>query len=175
MQPGETIEAPTMGQKITCRDNTAGSGGEVFRFDFWMRGDALAPPLHVHPRQEERILIVSGSVRSKSGGVELTLGPGETIVSPAGEAHTVGPATEEAIEMVVEFHPALGFEEFVERTFALDRAGHLNAKGKGNPVRLATAKPHEAEFLLPRVPAGLQRVLLGWLSWVGQRLRDSPR
>ena len=49
--------------------------------------------------------------------------------------------------MIVEFRPALGFERFVERTFALDRAGHLNAKGRGNPLRLATARPHEAEFL----------------------------
>jgi len=174
MQPGETIEAPAMGQKITCRDNTASTGGELFRFDFWMRGDALPPPVHVHPRQEERILIVSGSVRSKSGGVERILAPGETIVSPPGEPHTVGPAKEEAVEMVVEFRPALGFEEFIERTFALDRAGHLNVKGQGNPVRLATARPHEAEFLLPRVPVVLQRALLGGLSWLGRRLRDSP-
>jgi len=169
VQPGETIEAPTMGQRVTCRANTAGTGGELFRFGLWMRGDSLAPPVHVHPRQEERIVVVSGSVRSISGGVERVLGPGETIVSPPGEIHTVGPAGGEGVDMVVEFRPALGFEEFVERTFALDRAGHLNVKGQGNPLRLATAKPHEAEFLLPRVPAALQRTALGGLNWLGRR------
>jgi hypothetical protein len=51
----------------------------------------------------------------------------------------------------------LGFERFIERTFALDRAGDLNAKGRGNPLRLATARPYEAEFFLPRVPIRLQR------------------
>jgi hypothetical protein len=35
--------------------------------------------------------------------------------------------------MVVEFRPALGFEHFIERTFALDRAGHLSAKGRATP------------------------------------------
>jgi mannose-6-phosphate isomerase-like protein (cupin superfamily) len=169
VQPGETIEAPTMGQRVTCRDNTAGTGGGLFGFDFWMRGDALAPPVHVHPRQEERIVVVSGSVRSVSGGVERILGPGETVVSPPGEIHTVGPARGEEVDMVVEFRPALGFEAFLERIFALDRAGHLDVKGQGNPLRLATAKPHEAEFLLPRVPPALQRIVLGGMNRVGRR------
>lgn len=159
-----------MGQRITCSESSANTGGELFRFEWWMRGGALAPPLHVHPRQEERIRVLSGSVRSISGGVERILGAGETVVSRPGEPHTVGPAGEAAVEMVVEFRPALGFEAFVERTFALDRAGRLNRKGQGNPLRLATARPHEAEFFLPRVPAGLQRV--GWraLDRLGRRL-----
>ena len=160
MQLGETIEAPTMGQRITCSDTTASTGGELFRFEFWMRGGALAPPLHVHPRQEERIRVVGGSVRSISAGVERVLSAGETVVSRPGEPHTVGPAGETAVEMVVEIRPALGFEKFVERMFALDRAGHLNAKGQGNPLRVATARPHDAEFFFPRVPIGLQRAVL---------------
>ncbi len=169
MQRGETIEAPTMGQRITCSDTTASTGGELFRFDFWMRGGAVAPPLHVHPRQEERIRVLSGSVRSISGGVERVLGAGETVVSRPGQPHTVGPAGETAVEMVVEFRPALGFEAFAERMFALDRAGHLNGKGQGNPLRLAMARPHDAELYLPRVSVGLQRTLLRALDRLGRR------
>ena len=131
MRLEETIDAPTMGQRITCLSNTVSTGGELLRFNFWMRGDASPPPLHVHPRQEERIEVVSGSVLSISGGVKRVLGPGATISTPPGEPHTVGPASQDAVEMIVEFRPSLGFERFVERTFALDRAGHLNAKGRG--------------------------------------------
>jgi mannose-6-phosphate isomerase-like protein (cupin superfamily) len=149
-----------MGQRITCCDTTASTGGELFRFEFWIRGGALAPPLHVHPRQEERIRVLSGSVHSISGGVERVLGAGETVVSPPGEPQAVGPAGDTAVEMVVEFRPALGFEAFVERTFALDRTGRVTTKGHGNPLLLATARPHDAEFYLPRVPVGLQRALL---------------
>lgn len=150
MQLGETIEPPTMGQRITCSHSTACTAGELFGFEFWMRGGALAPPLHVHPRQEERIRVVSGSV---SAGVERVLSAGETAVSRPGEPHTVGPAGQTAVEMVVEIRPALGFEEFAERTYALDRAGHLNAKGQGNPLRLATARPHDAEFFVRASPS----------------------
>ena len=118
-----------MGQRVTWLSDTVNTGGELLRFNFWMRGDASPPPVHVHPRQEERIEVVSGSVLSVSGGVKRVLGPGESISTPPGEAHTVGPAGENAVEMIVELRPPLGFEAFVERTFALDRAGYLNAKG----------------------------------------------
>jgi hypothetical protein len=69
---------------------------------------------------------------------------------------------------------ALSYEQFIERSFALDRAGHVNAKGRGSPLRMATAKPHEAEFFLPRIPIGLQRALLRALDRLGRRL-PGPR
>jgi hypothetical protein len=102
-------------------------------------------------------------------------GPGETVTTPPGAPHTVGPAGEDAVEMIVEFRPALGFEAFIERTFALDRAGHLNAKGRGNPLRVATTRPHEAEFFVPRVPVGLQRVTLRALDRLARRLSGAGR
>ena len=170
MSSADTIEAPTMGHRITWLTHTASTSGELLRFEFWMRAGASAPPLHVHPRQEERIEVVSGSVRSVSGGVERVLGPGETISSPPGELHTVRPAGADAALMIVEFRPALGFELFVERTFALDRSGRLNAKGRGNPLRMATTRPHEAEFFLPRIPVGLQRAMWRSMDRLGRRL-----
>jgi hypothetical protein len=54
--------------------------------------------------------------------------------------------------------------------FALDRAGYLDANGRGNPLRVATARPHEAEFFLPRVPIELQRSVLRALDRLGRRL-----
>jgi hypothetical protein len=84
--------------------------------------------MHVHPHQEERITVVSGSGRSKSGAADGVLSPGDTVVGPPGEPHTVGAAGNEDVEMVAELLPALAYEQFIERSFALDRAGHMNAK-----------------------------------------------
>jgi quercetin dioxygenase-like cupin family protein len=155
MRTGETIEAPNMGMRLTCRENTP-----ALKFELWMRGDAAPIPMHVHPHQEERITVVRGSVRSRSGKINSVLEPGDVVVSPPGEAHTVGPATDEEVEMLAELSPALGYEQFMERSFALDRAGYVNKKGRGNPLRLATAKPHEAEFFVAGAPPALQRALL---------------
>ncbi len=174
MEPGETNEAPSMGMRVTCRECAASSGGALLSFDFWMRGSATPPPMHVHPHQEERITVVNGSVRSRSGAAERVLSPGDSVVSAPGEPHTVGPAGNGDVEMVVELRPALSYEQFIERSFALDRAGHVNAKGRGNPLRMATARPHEAEFFLPRIPIMLQRALLRALDWLGRRL-PGPR
>ncbi len=161
-----------MGQRITCRDSAASTGGELLRFDFWMRGGSAMLPLHVHPAQEERIVVKSGSVRSIVAGTERILGPGDAVVSPPGVPHTNGPAGEGDAEVTVEFRPALGFEHFLERMFALDRAGRVTAGGRANPLRVATAKPHEAEFFVPRIPIGVQRALLRALERVGRRLGD---
>jgi mannose-6-phosphate isomerase-like protein (cupin superfamily) len=170
MLPGETIEAPNMGMRVTCRENADSSGGQILSFDLWMRGGAAHPPMHVHPHQEERITVSSGSVRARSGGTDRVLSPGDKVVSPPGEPHTVGPAGDEDIVMVAELRPALDYERFIERSFALDRAGHINAKGRGNPLRMATAGAREAEFFLPRVPLNVQGVLMAMMERLAGRL-----
>jgi mannose-6-phosphate isomerase-like protein (cupin superfamily) len=170
MHAGETIEAPNMGMRLTCRENSP-----ALKFDLWMRGDAAPIPMHVHPRQEERITVVRGSVRSRSGKVDRVLEPGDVVVSAPGEAHTVGPATDEEVEMLAELSPALGYEQFMERSFALDRAGYVNKKGRGNPLRLATAKPHEAEFFVSGVPPAAQRAVLKAAEGLARQLGyDKP-
>src|SRR4051812_49741118 len=122
MRDEETIEAPTMGHRVTWRSDPVSTSGELLRFNFWMRGDASPPPLHVHPRQEERIEVVSGSVLSISGGVRRVLGPGGTICTPPGEPHTVGPAGGGAGGMNVVFRPAFGFRRLLEGLFCFGRA-----------------------------------------------------
>lgn len=161
MNPGESIEAPNMGLRLTCRQSTSSSGGELLSFDLVMRGDAAPIPMHVHPNQEERITVVRGSLRSRSGKPDRILSAGETVISPPGEAHTVGPAEDEDVEVSFELRPALGYERFMERSCALDRAGYVNAKGRGNPLRLAAAGLRNAEFFYAGIPVGMQRALLG--------------
>jgi len=170
MRPGETIEAPTMGMRVTCRESGTGTQRELLSFDLWMRGGSTPPPMHVHPHQEERITVSSGSVRSRSGGVDRVLSPGDTVVSPPGEPHTVGPAGDGDVEMVAELQPALNYERFIERSFALDRAGYVNAKGRGNPLRMATVGAREAEFFLPHAPLGVQRTVMTALERLARRM-----
>jgi mannose-6-phosphate isomerase-like protein (cupin superfamily) len=174
VRPGETIEAPTMGMRITCRESAASSDGEVLSFTLWMRGGAVPPPMHVHPHQEERITVTAGEVHSRSGASDRVLSPGEAVVTPPGEVHTVGPAGDEDVEMLAELRPALAYEQFLERSFALDRAGHLDARGRGNPLRLATAGARDAEFFLPRVPLGVQRAMLRAMAGIARGIGYGP-
>lgn len=170
MQPGETIAAPHMGMRVTCRESAATTGGEAFSFSMWISANAAKLPMHVHPHQEERITVISGSLRSRMGKVDRVLSAGETVISPPGEAHTIAPAGEEDVEILGELRPALAYERFVEQSFALDRAGYVNAKGRGNPLRMATAGAREAEFFLAGLPASLQRPLLTAMERIARRL-----
>jgi quercetin dioxygenase-like cupin family protein len=155
LQVGETIEAPNMGMRLTCRETAP-----ALKFEMWMSSDAAAIPMHVHPRQEERITVVRGSLRSRSGKLDRVLEPGDVVISPPGEEHTIGPATDEEVEVLAQLSPALGYANFVQRSFELDRTGYVNKQGRGNPLRLATAKPQDAEFFVAGVPRVAQRALL---------------
>lgn len=170
MQPGQTIEAPHMGMRVTCRDSAATTAGDACRFDLWIRGNAPTLPMHVHPHQEERITVIKGSLRSRSGKVDRVLSPGETVITPPGEAHTIAPAGDDDVEMLAELRPALAYERFIERSFELDRAGYVNAKGRSNPVRMATAGAREAEFFLAGVPLSVQRMMLAAMERLAHRL-----
>jgi quercetin dioxygenase-like cupin family protein len=171
VETGQTIEGPHMEMRLTCRDNAASSAGQALRFDLWIRADAPKMPMHVHPHQEERITVVSGRLRSRSGNVDRILSPGQTVITPPGEAHTIAPAGDGDVEVLAELRPALEYERFIERVFALDRAGRVSAKGRANPIRMATASPHTAEFFLARLPVGLQRTMFATLQRVASRLR----
>ena len=85
MEPGETTEAPNMGMRVTCRESAASSGGELLSFDFWMRGGATPPPMHVHPHQEERVTVVTRQMAD--GHVLYTL-----LIAPGRDYNTVSAA-----------------------------------------------------------------------------------
>jgi mannose-6-phosphate isomerase-like protein (cupin superfamily) len=168
---GESIESPTLGLQVTWRE----LGPEVLTFDLRMRGDGPAIPLHVHPRQQERITVVSGAVRSRSGPRDSVLHPGEAVVTPPGEPHTIAPAHGQDAEVIAELSPALAYGEFMERSFALDRAGHVNRKGRSNPLRMATLGMAEAEFFMAHVPISLQRTVTHACKRLGRALGyDQP-
>jgi hypothetical protein len=159
-----------MGMRVTWRESAGVDSSEALSFTLWMRGGAAPPPIHVHPRQEETITVVDGSVLSKTGGSERLLKTGDTVTSPAGEPHTVGPAGDGDVELLAELRPALAYKQFIERSFALDRAGHVSAKGRGNPLRMATTGSREAEFFLAGIPLGIQRGALAAMERLAHRL-----
>jgi len=171
MRAGESIESPVLGMRVTWRE----VGSDVLAFDLLMRAGAPSVPMHVHPQQEERITVLSGSVRSRSGTRDVVLAAGERVVTPPGEPHTIEPAGGNDAEVRAELHPALKYGEFIECSFAQDRGGHLNRKGRANPLRMSTTGSDEAEFFVAGIPVAVQRPLIRALGRLGRRLGyDQP-
>ncbi len=113
------IENAITGERIVFLRTGEETGGELLEMDdFWAQADHQTPE-HVHPEMEERWEVIAGSVRFEIGGVEQTKWSGETIVAPPGTPHTARNIGEGPARLRIQMRPALRWQEFVERLFAL--------------------------------------------------------
>ena len=125
---GDTIEHPVTGERVTFLKTTADTGGALLRMAFAVRPGGFVAAPHVHPRQEERFEVRSGSLAVRIGEEERRVGPGEAAVVPAGTPHVWRNAGPLEAEFVVELRPALNAEEAFETLFGLAQDGLVDPK-----------------------------------------------
>ena len=65
---------------------------------------------HIHPNQEERFEVLSGTAHFRMRGRERDIGIGEKVVIPAGTPHVWGNLGEEEAHLIAELRPALDLE-----------------------------------------------------------------
>ena len=82
-QAGDTIENPVSGQQLIFRKTAGDTGGELLEVEsIYTKPSPSRPPLHYHPRQEERFEVLSGELQTLIDGEERTLTEGEDLVIP---------------------------------------------------------------------------------------------
>ena len=135
----DTIFNPLTGYTITFLEESE----ELFRFSEVALPGAYAPALHVHPLQEERFEVIRGSVEFVMGTQKIVCRPGESVVVPAGVAHTFKNAADGESEMFAEYRPGLPepSRRFFEVYFGLARAGLTNGKGLPSIWQIAVEMP----------------------------------
>jgi mannose-6-phosphate isomerase-like protein (cupin superfamily) len=171
VQAGDTIENPVTGERIVFRKTSRETGGQAVVIECFVKPDGAVAAAHVHPSQEERFEVLSGSAGFRLGREKVTAGPGERITVPAGTAHKFWNAGEDELHFVCEVRPALQFEQLVETMFALAADGKTNRKGMPNPLRLAViARAHFDTVRLPFPPAWMQRAGLALGAPLGRLL-----
>ena len=69
---------------------------------------------HKHPRQEEVIYIIAGSVEQWLGEEKRTLGPGDSIFIPADGVHASFNTTENDAKLLAILGPCIGREDGYE-------------------------------------------------------------
>jgi mannose-6-phosphate isomerase-like protein (cupin superfamily) len=85
--PGQVLENPVSGETIVFRRTAADTDGELLSFDLTLTLDGRVPGTHVHPAQEERFEVRSGTMKFRIGFKKIIAGPGDTVVVPAGVRH----------------------------------------------------------------------------------------
>jgi quercetin dioxygenase-like cupin family protein len=101
-----------MGERLTLLNTGQETNGEVLVIDVSFKPTPQTNVLkreevHVHPHQEERFEVISGTVRFRIGNREYTLTAGQTITGPPNTPHAWSSADGKDIRMRAELRPAL--------------------------------------------------------------------
>jgi quercetin dioxygenase-like cupin family protein len=169
---GQVFEHPVTREKIVFRKTARDTGGELCAADVYLQPGAFVAAEHIHPRQEERFEVVSGTLRGRVAGKELAKGPGERVVVAAGTPHVWWNSGDEELHVGVEVRPALRFENFFETFCGLAQDGKVDTKtGLPNLLQMAVImRAYQDVLVLARPPRPVQTVLFGALAPVGRLL-----
>ncbi len=131
---GDELVNPVTGERIVFRKTAADTDGTLLEMDdFWTQPGHRAPE-HVHPEMQERWELITGTASFHIAGDERTAGPGEVVIAPSGMPHLAWNPTDEPVHLRIQMRPALRWEQFVERLFALARDGHTGERGMPDPT-----------------------------------------
>ena len=69
--PGQTVENPVTGERLTFRETARETGGEYVRFEALIAPGGTLASAHLHPYQSERFELFSGTLTMKVGSRTL--------------------------------------------------------------------------------------------------------
>ncbi len=151
-QVPEEIHNPRTGQRMRFLQNAADTDGALLQIESLNPPTGVAEPEHVHPRQESRATLITGTLRFFVNGQPRQLGAGETITIPAGTPHHfVNEGDQDAIS-VQEFRPALRTAELFRALFELAERGKLDERGMPSLLTLALLGPQFADEIRATSP-----------------------
>src|SRR5438128_1152632 len=104
---GDVIENVPMGGRIIFRRTARETAGELLQFDFFLRPHKGVARAHLHPVQEERFRVVSGTMRGRVAGAAQTVASGGSVVVSPGTPHIWWNDSDGEAHLEVEFRPAL--------------------------------------------------------------------
>jgi quercetin dioxygenase-like cupin family protein len=173
---GQILDNPVSGERITFRQTAADTDGELLEFDLELAPDGHVPGKHVHPSQEERFEVLSGTMKFKMDRRTVIAEAGEVVTVPAGAAHKFENGGDETAHVRVQVTPALEMERLFETAVALADEGRTTGKGMPKPLDLALFVREfadEVQGVFP--PVWVQRASLAPLAWLARRRGHAER
>jgi quercetin dioxygenase-like cupin family protein len=165
------IHNPRTGQRMRFLRTAADTDGALLRIETVNPPTGVAEPAHVHPSQESRAEVITGTLCFVADGDQRRLRPGDAITIAAGVPHHFVNDGEEDAVAIQELRPALRTAEFFEVLFDLARRGELDEHGMPSLLRLAVLAPAFAdEIRVVSPPWPVQRVAFALLAPIA-RLR----
>ena len=164
---GDTLAFPD-GSDYTITASAGESGGSLVEMEILLPPNAVTPPLHVHPGQEEDYEVIAGSLDVHFEGAWMRLPEGESMTVPRGEPHTFRNSSSLRVRVRNVHRPALGFQDYLEEVHALTQEGKI--KGTSDPSSLMQLARLFEKYEDTIVPAKRgQRAVMGVLARVRRR------
>lgn len=171
---GQVIENPRTGQRMKFIRTGQDTQGELLQIDCINQPGGVKEPEHIHPYQENRFEILSGTLTFCIAGQERQAHGGEVVAIPPNVPHFFWNASDQPVHYLQEFRPALRSEFFFETLFALARDGKLNDQGMPGLFELAVFVPaYWNEIRVTRPPQFLQQILFTVLGPISRSLGHS--
>ncbi|MDO8612184.1 MAG: cupin domain-containing protein [Dehalococcoidia bacterium] len=159
------IVNPRTGQRMLFLKTSDDTHGELLQIECFSPPHGPMEPEHVHPRQEHRFQVLSGSLAFRIRGEETIVREGGAITIPPNAPHHFWNSGEEEAHYIQEFRPALRIDLFFETLFGLARDGKLNDRGVPNLLQAAVLVPDFSdEIRLTRPPWAVQRAVFAVLA-----------
>ena len=128
---GQVVVNSATGERVVFQVLARESRGDLLRFDIFFAPGGSARRAHVHPNQEERFEILTGTMGVQVGRASRLASAGEVIVVPPGTPHLPRNVGGSEAHCIAEFRPALNIETFFENAFAL-----LSARGPRTTIAM---------------------------------------
>src|SRR5450432_1434922 len=132
IKQGDKVVNARTGQIMVFLKTSAETNGQLLQIDCISPPTSVKEPEHVHPYQENKFEIISGSCHFSVSGKEQVIGPGQSISIPPNVRHYFWNSGDTEAHYIQEFRPALNIATFFDTFFALSRDGKLNSKGIPN-------------------------------------------
>ncbi len=169
---GTAIDSPQTGERMIFRSTQDSSGGTLFQAELIVQPGAYVVRSHIHPRQEERFVVLEGRYGWTIGGKSGVGSPGETLICPIGVPHSQWNAGDTPMRIYYEHRPALTSSEvFFETQFGLSREGKLTPAGGIRMPQAAVLLSEVSDFIHPESPPlWLQNLVFPPAALIGRLL-----
>src|SRR4030095_9853719 len=171
IKQGDKIFNARTGQIMIFRKTGKETSGTLLEIETYNPKSDVLEPVHIHPKQESSCEVISGKLHFWVDGKERIIGPGESIVIPAGIPHRFWNEDPTEAHSIHRFSPALDIAGFFGTFFALSRDGKLNKKGIPNFLHVCIiALAHKDEIRLTKPSWPIQYLTYRLLEPIGKLL-----
>ncbi|HEX5928600.1 MAG TPA: cupin domain-containing protein [Solirubrobacterales bacterium] len=129
---------------------------------------AKPPPKHLHPGQDERFEVLSGTIQVKVDGEQRPLAAGEEIEVPRGAVHQIWNPSAEPARVLWRTSPGARTEQWFRAIDRLHREGRVGGNGMPGPLAFGVYLTEYRDVFRLAGPDWLLRPAFAGLAPIGR-------